>query len=124
AYKALLEIDAIGRGSNAVPAYEWYLGWLLGSFLIFLLLDFAFAFLSTDFRKTRSYWILCALVDGPAMFAFLILRGYLDVAPTANTEIMSGAVVMQMLIADFLYLLVASNVPAWLLANHLSKGCD
>jgi hypothetical protein len=124
AFARLLDIDASPSGINVVSTYEWYLGWLTASFVTFVMLDFLFAFLSQDFRKTRAYWILCVLVDGPPVFAFLIFRLYLDFSPAANTEIMSGAVVMQMLIADFLYLLVAGNFPAWLLANHLSQGCD
>ncbi len=94
------------------------------SFLIFLILDVIFAYISTDFRKTRAYWVLCLFVDGPAVIAFVILLLYLTIAPTPSTDIMSGAVVMQMLVADTLYLFVASNVPLWFLANHLSKGCD
>lgn len=115
--------------SIIVIIYIGYTFLLFGSFLIFAGLDFVFSRRSKSYPKqTRKYWFLGVFVDGPATIAFMIVLVYFIVVLWSgripSTEIVSGAVVMQMLIADTLYLLVASNFHLWLLANHLSKGCD
>jgi hypothetical protein len=60
-------------------------------------------------------------VDGPATIAFVFLLVYLVITSfgnhTVEKHVMAGAVVMQMLIADTLFLLVASNVHHVLLAK-------
>lgn len=115
-----------------VPGFSWlyvgYLLFLIMSFLMFTRLDYVFARDSKVFKKTREYWAYCLFVDAPATIAFIILLVYLlvihKVGTMTNLDIISGAVVMQMLIADTLYLVIASNFHLWLLANRLSKGCN
>lgn len=116
----------------SAPSFNWiyvaYLFFLFLSFLIFTLLDFSFARDSKVFKKIREYWALCLFVDGPATIAFIVLLIYMLLlhfsGRIVSVDVISGAVAMQMLIADTLYLVVASNFHHWLLANRLSKGCD
>lgn len=108
--------------------YVTHLLLLIMSFVIFTRLDYVFARDSKVFRKTREYWAYCLFIDAPATVAFLVLILYLlliySFGPPLNLDVISGAIAMQMLITDTLYLVIASNFHLWLLANRLSAGCD
>lgn len=107
---------SIASGLNYL--YTLYLGSVIISFGIFTWLDFRFATSAKRFTKIREYWTLLFFVDAPATAAFFFLlllyvtTGYFG--RTLNLDIFAGAVVMQILIADTLFLVVASN-----LHNHI-----
>jgi hypothetical protein len=127
ALTALIFYDHLKANSNwGLFTYFGYLILIFVSFLIFAVLDLWFARKSKAYNKVREYWCLGLFVDGPATLAFMLVLVYLIVLTssgrTVSTDIISGAIVMQMLIADILYLLVASNFHHWFVANHLSKG--
>jgi hypothetical protein len=86
------------------------------TFLIFAILDYAFAIKSRKYRKMRQYWTLLVFVDGPAATAFFLLLLYSLVASTNENShaIISGATVMQMILANLLYLMIDSNWHNWL----------
>ncbi len=96
------------------------------SFAIFVRLDYLFARKSVIFRKVRDYWALLFFVDLPAMLAFAFLLVYAAVThfvgAESNKNVLAGAVVMQMLIADTLYVVIVTNCHHWLLANRLCDG--
>lgn len=89
------------------------------SFQIFALLDAFFAHGVRDFQKTREYMELLFFVDGPAALAFFFLFAYSSIGSISgntpiNKEVLSGAVVMQMLLANVLFVIVVSNWHWWM----------
>lgn len=126
---ALLASEVAAETAKSLSRWLYlaYLILLTLSFLIFTRLDYVFARDSRLFKKTREYRDYSIFVDGPASIAFIILLAYfffIQPFRTLNVDIVSGAVVMQMLIADTLYLVIASNFHNWLLANRLSRDCQ
>jgi hypothetical protein len=90
---------------------------LILSFSMFAILDVVFSWKSISDRKTREYWELLFFVDAPVSIAFLILGTLyvldarsVDLQPPISFEVLSGAIITQMIFADLLFLLVQTNL--------------
>jgi hypothetical protein len=105
-----------------LQADDFYLLTIVVSFIMFSGLDLFFSNQTKSRRKTREYWELLFFVDAPATVAFVILSflyvfGKHYQQHVIPFEIFSGAIIMQMLIADVLFLLVQTNLHHVALTN-------
>ena len=94
-------------------------------------LDFVTMHKGTKRDVCKTYWALFAFCDGPAAFSFVLLNIYLGfylwrspgiTAEIIPTSIIGGAVAMQLMIADAIYLIIASNLCFWLYKNYACKN--
>ena len=115
---AAFSFVALGKSfwgiQDKTTAYMLYTGFVAISFSLFAYVDYKFAYHVTDFRKTREYMELLFFVDGPAAAAFILLLLYAFGGSVFGvnafaTDVFVGAVVMQMLLADILFVVVYSN---------------
>jgi hypothetical protein len=110
-----------------LQADDFYLLMIVISFIMFSGLDLFFSNRSISRRKTREYWELLFFVDAPATVAFVILSLLYVVGKHYQQnvipfELFSGAIIMQMLIADVLFLLVQTNLHHVALTNSLVRN--
>lgn len=103
-----------GSGETKFGLYVAYVVLTFAAFLIFTILDFMAAHLSRGFRLARMYWGLSLLCDGPAAVGFLLLLVYIGVFSLRSgapppIETIGGAVAMQLMIANAIYIGIATN---------------
>ena len=120
---AIVVLGSSGIGSHVDPYYRVYLLLLLLSFGSFMGLDAYFAYYVKVYAKVREYWAVMLFVDLPTVIAFGIVVIYewltSRFGEPVDKGVLAGAVVMQMLIADTLFLIIGSNVHYWCL-DHFS----
>jgi hypothetical protein len=99
--------------------------WL--SFVIFCGLDYQYATGHKAFKKSREYTFLLFFVDAPAAAAFGIMLFYSSAVDllterTVSEQLLGGAIVFQMLLANLIFLLVQGNVINNLFATKVCEN--
>jgi hypothetical protein len=123
--------QSAAAGSWAVWLYVPYVVSFLAAFGLFLRSDKIAASVSPQLVNARYYWTLYMYGDRPAfvglIFACLFIA--LGAWSSANADVfisdwkavITGAITMQIIIADVLVLIAAANLPYWAF-GRLSKG--
>ncbi len=116
-------------GEASQGYYIGYLASVFVGFVFFTLLDLFAAHGLRSYRSTREYWALGSFCDGPAAFAFAMLLVYaglffLQTGKVPSEQTIGGAIVMQMIIADVVYLGVATNLMFWAFGKVIRANTD
>jgi hypothetical protein len=105
-----------------------YVALLTISFGIFSFTDIFVAKQSLSFGMVREYWALFVFCDAPAFVGFLctfiyVLATFTPDGWSVNSGIVSGAVFMQMAVADAIFVLVSTNMYVRILVKFC-RGVD
>ncbi len=118
--------------ASAETDFSYYIGYVVFTFfafLIFTILDFLAMYKSCGWKLARSYWGLTLFCDGPAAVAFLLVLAYISIyswqsGSYPRVETIGGAVAMQLMIANTIYLIIATNLFFLLYKKYACAGVE